>query len=222
MIAIAHSDLTGKLVLNRQTAAKLGTVEQFWLDPRAHQVGGLVCRTGLLPSQRQFIPWSRLEAIGGDSVLVNSAPAAAPVAPPDKSALIIGHELWTDAGDRAGKLVDFLFETETGRVTGYLFAPKGWRSPLDGLYRLPPVALSSVGDQRAIALQAAVEQAEPHQPGLALSQRLQAVKDFLHDDLAATKEHLGTALQDVQTAAAKLRDRPRKALAEPEAADAEE
>ncbi|NJL01678.1 MAG: photosystem reaction center subunit H [Spirulinaceae cyanobacterium SM2_1_0] len=207
MNAIAHSELTGRLVLNRQTTEKLGTVEQFWLDPHVHRVCGLICQAGLLNRQRQFIAWERLESIGQDSILVNSTGGIADPDPPPKSALIVGHELWTDRGDRAGKIVDFCFEPETAAVSVYLFATSGWRGVLEGLYSLPPVAISSVGDKRAIALAATIQQAEKYQPGTNLSRRLAEAKDFLQDDFEQTKAHLGSAWQETQAAATKLRDR---------------
>ncbi len=206
MTAIAHSELAGKLVLNRQTTETLGTVEQFWLDPPTHQVAGLICQSGLLNRQRQWIPWSCIDTIGNDSVLIHSGTAPAGE-PPAKSALIVGHELWTDGGDRAGKLVDFVFDKATGAVSDYLFITGHWRGPLSTLYRLPPVALSRVGEQRAIALAAAVAQAEPYQPGLALSRRLQAAKEFLQDDLEQTKQHLTAVLDEAQTATSQIRER---------------
>ena len=201
---IRQTDLLNRLVLDRNTTEKLGNVEQLWIDPQAHRVKGLSCKSGLLSRQKQLFNWSQIETIGNDGILLNSLLTEDTIESPSKTELIIGDELWTDAGNKVGKIVDFLLETKTGNIVGYLFVSNGWRGVLDGLYFLEPIAISSVGESRTIVLAAAVENAEQYTEGI--NQKINQAKELIKDDYTQTKKHLKTAMGKTKETAEQLKD----------------
>ncbi|MGB3692567.1 MAG: PRC-barrel domain-containing protein [Spirulinaceae cyanobacterium] len=187
-----HSELLNRLVLNRRTTDKIGNVEKIWLDPQAHRVLGLVCKSGLLGIHKDLVAWQQVEKIGEDGIIVNLPTEEKSNEKPEKDEILIGHEIWTDEGTKVGNLVDYLFIPETGEVIGYLFASSGWRGVVEGVYMLTPVAISSVGDRRVIVLATALENPRLYQEGV--NHRIEDIKDYFQEDLAQTKQDLRTAI----------------------------
>jgi uncharacterized protein YrrD len=204
---IQHSDLMNRLVLDRSTAEDLGRVDQVWLSGKTHQVTGLSCKSGLLGRKRAAFAWGQVETIGEESVLVTYVPGTE-VQRPEDVELLIGHELWTDGGNRAGTVVDYRFDARTGAVVDYLFVSNGWRGRLDGVYRFAPQAVISVGRKRLIVQAAAVE--EPEQVSAGLADRVTQVTEFLKDDYARTKEDMKAALEGTQAIAAQVQGQGQK------------
>ncbi|HEY9645421.1 MAG TPA: PRC-barrel domain-containing protein, partial [Chroococcidiopsis sp.] len=143
---LQYSDLIGRLVLDRSTADELGHVDQLWLDPGNYRVSGFTCKSGVLGHRRRSFHWSQIASLGADGILVQSA--AVEPAKPDTIAAVIGHEVWTDAGSKAGVVKDYQIAMASGQVLSYLFVSNGWRAILDGLYALPPQAILSIGPKR--------------------------------------------------------------------------
>ncbi|MCW6036723.1 PRC-barrel domain-containing protein [Spirulina subsalsa FACHB-351] len=204
---IQQSKIIERLILDRNTTAKLGTVDQFWIDPQGHVVEGLICRHGFLNQQKKYISWSQVQTIGEDSILVDSSEKSKQK--PGKFSLIIGHELWSNEGNKIGKLVDFVFQRNTGKIQGYLFVKEGWKGALfEGVYILSPLGISSVGDQRILVLQAALDKAEKYQDGL--GQQFEQAMQFLQEDYQKTQQEIEATLDatrdKTRQAAERLKD----------------
>ena len=195
---IRHSELLNRLVLDRNTTETLGNLEHLWLDPHANQIMGITCKSGLLGRNKQKFAWSQIETIGKDSILVNPSPEEMTTETPENTNLLIGNELWTDAGNKIGQLVDYLFNFKTGAIVKYLFVSNGWRGVLDGVYILEPIAISSVGSKRIIVLDAAVKNAQQYSEGL--GQKIEQAKDFIKEDYQKTKKELEAAVGQKKTA----------------------
>ena len=156
---IRQSQLLGRLVLDRATTETLGHVAALWVDPKAARVLGLVLRSGQLPigGALRACAWSQLVAIGQDSVLVDVGPAGDRLQQPEGAFDLVGHEVWTDGGNRVGTLVDVEFAPEDGRVECYLFRRE---SAPETAYAIAASRVISGGPKRLMVQAAAVEAAE--------------------------------------------------------------
>ncbi|MDY6937527.1 MAG: PRC-barrel domain-containing protein [Cyanobacteriota bacterium] len=202
-LVLKQSELLNRLVLDRHTAEQVGRVSTLLMDPQAQRVVGLVCKSGLLAGQKHTYTWSQVYSIGQDGILVGDleervADAPKPVEPP------IGSEIWTDGADKVGKLVDFLFQPQTGAVVGYLYSSSGWRGILDGVYLLQPIALSSVGRKRIIVLEAALQ--SPQQYSKGWGDRLDRLTEFLKEDYERTKRDVDAVKHNTQNALEQVKD----------------
>jgi len=196
-----QSQLLDLLVLDRKTTETLGKVERLWLDPRTHTVLRISCKSGLF--KKRSFPWNQIYSIGNDSILVNSTVGEWEDQQErdwdEPESAIVGCELWTDAGDKAGKIEDYLLEPETGAVMSYLFVPSGWGGLLHRMYLLLPEAIASVGKKRVFAAAAAVQNSEPYTEGL--NKWIAQARDYIisdgdrtQEDLAALKEKFAKSL----------------------------
>jgi uncharacterized protein YrrD len=198
---LQHSNLMNRLVLERNTAEDLGRVDQLWLDGKGHQILGLSCKSGFLGRKRRGFTWAQIEAIGDESVLVSLADDGN-AKKPDEAEIPLNHEVWSDDGNRAGRVVDYRFNRETGDVVDYLFVSNGWGGVTNGIYRLAPTAVISIGSKRMIVRKAAI--AEPEQVEAGLADRVSKVAEFLKDDYDRTRQDMQGALEGTQAIASQL------------------
>lgn len=182
---VKHSEVLNRLVLDRRTTEAVGRVEQLWLDPQSHQVVGFTCKSGFLGNKKQSFAWAQIETIGADSILVNYDPEGIDLDKPEPAFFLIGHEVWTDAGNKAGKIVDYLFVPESGVIINYLFTSSGWRGVLDGIYLLPSTAIASVGSKRVIVPDAIVQEPQYYAEGF--NQKIVQAAEFLMEDYMKTQ-----------------------------------
>lgn len=202
--SVKRSELHKRLVIDRQTSENVGHLSDLLLDAPSQKIVGFYCGGGLFGGQRQAFSWDQIESIGADSIVITgqqwepdfdgTGPMEAP----------IGHELWTDTGNRIGKVTDLLFDPENGNVVHYIFTSKGWQSLVDGTYRLPPVAVSSIGSKRIIALETMMANPQQHQEGL--GQKAENVAEFLKKDYRKTKEDLEALKQGAQNAVEQVKE----------------
>lgn len=193
---IGHSELIDRLVIDRQRAEELGRVEQLWLIPQTHQVVGFTCKGGFLGARKRSFTWNQIESIGADSIMVNfNTEVFADPPKPEEVYSLIGHEVWTEAGNKAGKIVDYLIIRQSGAVVNYLFASNGWRGILNVLYVLSLTDIASIGSKRLIVKNAAVE--TPQQYG-SLQEKLSQVADVLKEDYQKTQTDLQALKRGMQ------------------------
>jgi uncharacterized protein YrrD/ElaB/YqjD/DUF883 family membrane-anchored ribosome-binding protein len=203
-LTLKQSDLLGRLVLNRSTMAEMGRVEFLWLNPKDHQIVGMTCKSGLLGREKHRFSWSQIGTIGNEGILVNPADIE-PEQPNLTLETVVGHELWTDSGNKAGVIKDLLIDIGTGTVVNYLFASSGWRGIADGIYTLAPSAIESVGDKRLLVKDAAVQTAEQYAGGL--TQKASQAAVFLKEDYQRTKEDMASAVQGGRSLAEQAREK---------------
>lgn len=184
---IQQSELLNRLVIDRRTADEVGRVEQLWLVPQTHLVMGLTCKSGFLGKSKRSFTWAQIESIGADSIMVNSALDGVDPEKPEIISSVIGHEVWTDTGNKVGKLVDYLLVPQTGSVVNYLFSSSGWRGVLEGIYLLAPQAIISANSKRAIVSEAAVSDPQKYAEGL--NQKVGQAAEFLQEDYEKTVDH---------------------------------
>jgi len=205
---VKQSEVLNRLMLDRRTAEEVGRVEQLWLNPQSHQVVGLTCKSGFLGSKKHTFTWAQIETIGNDSILVNYEPEEVNPEKPELAVSLIGHEVWTDAGNKAGKVVDYLFVPQTGAVVNYLFVSSGWRGVLDGLYLLPSTAIASVGSKRVIVPDAIIQ--VPQQYAEGLNQKASKAAEFLKEDAKKTQNDWEAIRRGAQNITGQVRDTAEK------------
>ncbi len=200
---LRRSELMNRLVLDRNTVEDLGRIEQIWINSQSHQVVGFTCKLGILNGHKQLFNWDKIDKIGEDAILVHPNQETAKltksqqqqalasgrtVTKPEPAIHGIGHEVWTNAGNKVGTIIDYLFDIKTGFINDYLYKSDGWRGALDGIYQLPVTAISSTGSKRLIVLESVVRSPQKYTQGL--SQKVGQAAEFLQEDLEKTLEHL--------------------------------
>ena len=204
---IQYSQLLNQLVIDYDTTEEVGQVEQLLVDVKTHQVEGIVCKSGFLGRHKRAFGWVQIETIGQDSILVKllGSPESDKL---ETAQVMVGHEVWTDAGDRIGHLVDYCIHPQTGAVLAYLFAAEGLRGIAEGVYRLSPDAIISAGRKRIMAEKTALETAEQFAPGF--NQKAATAFEFLKTDYAKTQQDWTEAVSGVQTIAEQLQTQRQK------------
>ncbi|GAB4205011.1 MAG: PRC-barrel domain-containing protein [Coleofasciculaceae cyanobacterium] len=206
--SVKQSEVLNRLVLDRCTAEEIGRVEQLWLNPQSHQVVGLTCKSGFLGNKKRSFTWTQIEAIGNDSILVNLDSSDIEPEKPEGVVSLIGHELWTDAGNKAGKIVDYLFVPKTSAVVNYLYMSSGWRGVLDGIYLLPSSAIASVGSKRVIVPDAIIQ--NPLQYAEGWNQKVGQAAEFLIEDFKKTQDDLEAMKRGVHSIQEQVKDKAEK------------
>ncbi|MDB9316939.1 PRC-barrel domain-containing protein [Nodularia spumigena] len=200
---LKQSELLKRLVLDRQTVEEVGHVSQLLLDSQAQRVLGFTCKSGWLGNKQKTFAWKQIQAIGADSVIVShqdnqTSEITESVNP------VLGSEVWTDSGNKVGKIQDLIFNVETGEVVNYMFSHNGWQGLMEGTYLLAPIMISSVGDKRVIVLEKAVQNPQKYTEGL--NERIGQAAKFIQEDLKQTKQDLESLKQGSQKAVNQIKD----------------
>jgi uncharacterized protein YrrD len=201
---VKRSELINRRTIDRRTAEEVGRVDQLWLDSQSHRAIGFTCKSGLLGSKKRWFAWAQVDTVG-ENVFVNINPELPELQQPEQAMSPIGLEVLTDAGNKAGSVVDYLFDVRTGSVLNYLFKSSGWRGVLDGIYLLPVATISTIGSKRAIVSEAAVSEPEKYTEGL--HQKVGMVAEFLQEDLDKTLKNVEGVKRGAQSLAEKLQDK---------------
>jgi uncharacterized protein YrrD len=162
---LRHSELLNRLVLDRATTEEFGRVEVVWMDPGSDRVMGLVSKSSRFTKKRFAFKLSQLITIGAEGIVVNSLPVETDTDHVGVLETLIGHELWSDAGDRLGYITDCLFHLETGEITHYLFRSQGWHGFIDSIYKLPTRGIVQMGKKRVLIAQQAIPFITTYQEG---------------------------------------------------------
>ncbi|MBD0335600.1 MAG: PRC-barrel domain-containing protein [Cyanobacteria bacterium Co-bin13] len=201
---LQQGELLHRLVIDINTTEVVGRVSEVLVDAQAHQVEGIVCRGGLMGRERRTFSWVQIESIGKDSVVVRPITDHAPHRL-DQTQPMTGQEVWSDAGDRVGRLVDFRLNSRTGLILAYGFAPEGLRGLSEDVYALAPEAVISAGRKRIMVRDSAVQAPAVFGPGWA--QKAADAAAALKEDYAHTRERLGPTPQSSQEIADQLQER---------------
>jgi uncharacterized protein YrrD len=201
---VKRSELLNRRTIDRRTAEEVGRVDRLWLDSNSQRAIGFTCKSGLLGSKKTWFAWAQVDTVG-ENVFVTINPELPELHQPEQAVCPIGLEVLTDAGNKAGTVVDYLFDVRTGSVTDYLFKSSGWRGVLDGIYLLPVSAISTIGSKRAIVSEAAVS--DPQQYAEGLHQKVGMVAEFLHEDFDRTLKNVEGVKRGAQSLAGKLQDK---------------
>jgi uncharacterized protein YrrD len=190
---VKQSDLLNQFVLDRRSLQELGQVEVLWMYPKVHRVLGFICKSGLLGRKKTAFNLDQLETIGANGVLVNSQPVETDVEKVRQLESLVNCEVWTDAGNKAGRVVDYLFDLETGVIEHYLFISS---SITGSVYMLPPNYILSLGNRRVLVSEEAVRSFTVYRDGL--QERFHKAADFLKEEKTQVTQEFKSIFQQAK------------------------
>jgi uncharacterized protein YrrD len=177
---VKQSDLLNQLVLDRNNMEELGRVDMLWMYPAAHRVLGFICKSGFLGAKKIVFKLPQIQTLGANSILVHSQPEETDAEKVKQLDSLLHCEVWSDAGNKIGRITDYRFQLKTGEITQYLFVSSGWSGITGDIYQLPPGRIISFGRKRVLVPEAAVKSFELYRPGI--KQTLSKARDILKDD----------------------------------------
>jgi uncharacterized protein YrrD len=200
---IRQSDLLNELVLNRNTLEEIGRVEVLWMYPQAHRVLGFICKSGLLGNQKYAFQLSQIDALGDSGVITHAQPEKTEAEKVRQLESLIGLEIWSDEGNRLGKIIDCLFHLHTGEITHYLFVSSGWASLVGEVYQLPPSQIQSFGKRRVLVSESAAARFNLYRPGISqkLSQATEAFREEAVQEWSTITKRAETTTEQAKTRA---------------------
>ncbi len=203
---IRQSDLLNELVLNRDTLEEIGRVEVLWMYPQAHRVLGFICKSGLLGNQKYAFQLSQIDALGDSGVITHAQPQKTEAEKVRQLESLIGLEIWSDEGNRLGKIIDCLFHLQTGEITHYLFVSSGWASLVGEIYQLPPSQIQSFGKRRVLVSESSASRFDLYRAGISqkLSQARDAFKEEAVQEWATISKRAESTTEQAKTRAQQL------------------
>ncbi|HHX73508.1 MAG TPA: hypothetical protein GX699_01225 [Firmicutes bacterium] len=116
-------EMTGFAVIHLPSGREVGKVREWLLDEHCETVVALLVEGGGWLPQRRLIPFAEIAKIGTDAVLVDGTGLHLTGDPPlvggRATCRALGKRMLSAGGEELGIVEDFLFEEETGRVTGW-------------------------------------------------------------------------------------------------------
>ncbi len=208
---VRQSDLLNQLVLDRNTMEELGHVEVLWMHPPAHRVLGFICKSGFLGTKKTAFNLAQITTLGANSILVNAKAVETDSEKVRQLQSPIDCEVWSDAGNKTGRITDYLFNPKTGAITQYLFVSSGWGGIAGDVYLLPPSKILSIGSKRVLVSEAAAQSLAVYREGV--KQKLTKAGNFLKEDYVQAAQELRLLAKQAQAATEQAKERA-QALAE--------
>jgi sporulation protein YlmC with PRC-barrel domain len=116
------SDARGRQVVSTTTAATIGKIDQFVIDPHTQAIVAVTLKKA---DHGDTLRWSDITAFGADAVTVSRADQLTDT-PPDVADLagkehhVIGKRVLATTGDELGTVHDVEFDPATGAITALL------------------------------------------------------------------------------------------------------
>jgi uncharacterized protein YrrD len=163
---------------------EMGRVEVLWMYPQAHRVLGFIGKSGFLGTKKLAFKLIQIDALGSNGIMTHSPPEATDAERVGLLESLLHHEVWSDQGNRIGKITDYLFNLRTGSITHYLLVSSGWAGITGEIYQLAPEQILSFGKKRVLVNEAIVPNLALYREGL--RQKLTEVSEFFKEE--ATQE----------------------------------
>lgn len=199
---IKHSDLLNQVVIDRATMQEVGQIEVLWTYPKAHRVLGFICKSGWLGSRKTAFNLDQLDSIGSNGILTNSNPVETDAEKVRQIESLVHSEVWTDGGDRAGKIIDYLFDLGTGEIQHYLYTSSGWGGILGSVYLLPPNYILSFGNERVLVPAGSVESFAIYREGI--ERKFLKVTEILKEEQTQVQKEARSLLDQAKIRAKSL------------------
>lgn len=209
---IRQSELLNRLVLNRDSMDELGRLEVLWMYPPKHRVLGFVCKSGFLGSKKFAFKLAQVNAIGENGILTHGEPDATDADKVAQLESLLQHEVWSDAGNKIGKITDCLFNLETGSITAYLFVSNGWSGVVGEVYQLPPNNIVSFGKKRVLVPDTIADGFSIYQEGLQhkLTKTGETFKEEAIQELRAIAKRTESVTEQTQKRVQQLTERTKE------------
>ena len=202
---VKQSELLNQFVLDRSTMAELGQVEVLWMYPKVHRVLGFICKSGWLGQKKTAFNLDQLHTIGNNGILVNSRPVDTDVEKVRQLETLVSWEVWTDAGNKAGKIIDYLFNLRTGVIEHYLFTASDWSGITGSAYLLPSSYVLKLGNRRVLVSEEAIRSFTLYREGI--QEKLTKMTGFLQDEKSQVTQELRSLFTQAKAATGTARER---------------
>ena len=194
--ATRHSEILNQLVLNRATLEEFGRVEILWMYPPAHRVLGFICKSGFLGNQKSAFKLSQIEAIGVNGILTHSQPDATDADRVRQLESLIHSEVWSNGGEKVGKIVDCVFNLQSGAISDYLMVGDRLSKLAGTIYRLPINRISSLGRKRVLVSDRTIQAFPLYREGI--QQKISKASNAVKDDYTQVTQELKSIAQRAQ------------------------
>lgn len=206
---LKQSDLLDQVVLDRTSMETFGRVEVIWEYPKVHKVLGFICKLSRFDRRKLAFNFDQVRSIGSSGLLVSEAPMETDGDRVSKLESLVNCEVWTDEGNRLGRITDYLFHTSSGDIRYYLVSRLGIRGVPSTLYALYPSQILNVGRNRVLVSEGIAQGLEVIQVGLQtkLVQEVSQVREVLRDENGQLSQGLQSLVQRAANKAQRLSDR---------------
>lgn len=126
--------------------------------------------------------------LGGNGILVDAKPVETNSERVQQLESLINCEVWSDAGNKIGKITDCLFNLKTGAITQYFLISSGWIGIASDVYLLPPSKILSFGKKRLLIAETAAQNLTVYREGF--KQKLAQAGNFVKEDYIQVTQEL--------------------------------
>ncbi len=203
--SVRYSNVINQLVLNRSTMDEFGRVEVLWEYPQAHRVLGFICKSGPFDRVKLAFNLDQLETIGENGIFVNADPVETDAQRVQQIESLIGSEIWTDIGNRLGRIHDHVFDLKTGMVKYYLFSPGGLKRLAGPVYALYPTQVLGWGKRRVVVSAGIADQLEVYEPGV--QDRISRLTETLNEESSHASQGLQSVVERAKQKAKRARSK---------------
>lgn len=145
---VRQSELINRPILDRVTQEDLGRVEVLWMYIPIHRVLGLIGKSGFLGKQKVAFKLAQIYSITDEEIVTQGSPEETDADRVHQLESPLNFEVWSQDGQKLGKVIDYLFDPQTGKITHYLLTPGSWSPVIDGIYQFTPKQIVSLDNQR--------------------------------------------------------------------------
>jgi sporulation protein YlmC with PRC-barrel domain len=141
-------ELRGLPVIDPTAAHKVGTVNDYQVDPTSGRVAALDI-SGVDNGEPERIPGHRIRRVGRHAVILTGRAAATPGLVPDlndrwlDAGTLVGLEVLGDDGNRIGHLMDGTFNQDSLEIETYLLRATFWEQLFGNRGRIAPTKVHS-------------------------------------------------------------------------------
>jgi uncharacterized protein YrrD len=206
---LKQSDLLEQLVLDRTNMETFGRVEVIWEYPKVHKVLGFICKPSRFDRRKLAFNFDQVQSIGSNGILVSAAPMETDSDRVSKLESLVNCEVWTDEGNRLGRITDYMFHTQSGAIRYYLVSRLGIKGFPSTLYALYPSQILNVGRNRVLVSEGIASGLEVIQVGLQtkLVQEVSQVREVLQDENGQLSQGFQSLVRRAANKAQRVADR---------------
>ncbi len=201
---VKQSDLLNRLVLDQETMQEQGRVEVLWMYPQANRVLGFICKSGFLGAKKTAFTLDQIQATGDNTLLTRGEPDQTDATRVQKLESLIHYEVWTDSGERIGRITDCLFKLRSGVITRYLMVSDPWGGLTNGVYLISPKLIKGFGNRRVLLSHDAVTTLKVYSEGI--KQKLDEFREFLEDEYDHVTQGLRSLVQRAQSTTQRVQE----------------
>ncbi|MEL7084934.1 MAG: PRC-barrel domain-containing protein, partial [Cyanobacteria bacterium J06597_1] len=152
-----RSQILGTQTIARDTAMRLGVVNQVWVNLDRKQVLALdVLRGQVFGGDVIGLAFGQVGAFGRDAILVDNEDVFDNL-DTDELSRVIGSTVVTETGVTLGRIRDFAFDSETGEIAYFILSNLGipyLPGILDSTYEMAAAEITNGGGDRLIVAEA--------------------------------------------------------------------